>query len=75
MQVPVDKPTDEALAFITLYKAMNPKIKKEVKEMIINDFDNQGAFTYLSLQSWDSETEGLDQSKLWEQFYNKPRNV
>lgn len=74
MEVPINKPTDEALAFITLYKAMNPKIKKEVKEMIINDFDDQAAFTYLSLQSWDSETEGLDQSKLWEQFYNE-RNV
>lgn len=56
---------------------MNREIKKEMKEMIVNGTDDQkeSLFTDLSLQSWDLDAEGLSQSKLWEEFYNKTRHV
>ncbi len=56
---------------------MTSEIKKEVKEMIIteNDDDENAMFTNLSLQSWDAENEDLDESKLWEKFYNESKNV
>lgn len=51
------KHTNEALAFITLYKTMPAVVKKEVKEMIDNDLENEDAtlFTNLSLSSWDAD--------------------
>lgn len=76
MDTPAFKHTDEALAFITLYKTMTSEIKKEVKEMIINETEDESTkFTKLSLQSWDAENEDLDESKLWEKFYNESKNV
>jgi hypothetical protein len=36
--------------------------------MILNDFDDQTAFTYLSSEAWNRESE--DQNNLWKQFYN-----
>ena len=32
MAIPAFKPTNEALAFMTLYKAMTAKVKEEVKK-------------------------------------------
>lgn len=77
MEIQVFEHTNEALAFITLYKAMPSEIKKEVKEMIINEIDNEEAavFTNFSLQSWDADNVNLEESQLWEKFYNESKNV
>lgn len=77
MEVPAIKHTNEALAFITLYNTMTSEIRKEVKEMITSETEDEetAMFTNLSLQSWDAENKDLDESKLWEKFYNKTKNV
>ncbi|HAL83821.1 MAG TPA: hypothetical protein DCO83_17580, partial [Mucilaginibacter sp.] len=51
------KHTNEALAFMTLYKAMPNEVKEEVKEMIVSDAENEEAFlfTSLSLNSWHAD--------------------
>ncbi|MVN22928.1 hypothetical protein [Mucilaginibacter arboris] len=77
MKAPGFKHTNEALAFITLYKAMSPEIKEEVKAMIVDETNEAEAlmFTTLSLQSWDLENEALEESELWENFYNQSKDV
>ncbi len=72
------KHTNEALAFITLYKTMTPDVKKEVKEMIVKEIDDEETdmLTTLSLQSWDLEDEHLEEeSAIWEKFYQEQKNV
>lgn len=72
------KHTNEALAFMTLYKTMAPDVKKEVKEMIVTEIDDEetDTLTALSFQSWDLEDEHLeDESVMWEKFYQEQKNV
>ena len=70
--------TDEALAFITLYKTMSPEVKEEVREMItkertVNEIDQ---LTSLSFQARDEDTKAVvEESKVWEKFYNNRKNV
>ncbi|MEX8546738.1 MAG: hypothetical protein V5804_03975 [Mucilaginibacter sp.] len=73
MAIPAFKPTNEALAFMTLYKAMTPQVKEEVKQMIVDESDAEegSEFTSLSFQNWDLEGDGLAESQLWERFYNE----
>lgn len=71
METTADNYTNEALAFITLYKTMSPKIKEQVKDMIVNDIEDKETdnFTSLSLQSWDNGNDGLEESKIWGKLY------
>lgn len=73
MAIPVFKPTNEALAFMTLYKAMTAKVKEEVKQMIVDEPEAEEGlgFTAMSLHTWDLEGDGLAESQLWERFYNE----
>ena len=72
MATPAFKPTNEALAFMTLYKTMTPQIKEEVKQMIVDESEvEELKFTSLSLQTWDLEGDGLAESQLWERFYDE----
>jgi len=68
------KHTNEALAFMTLYKTMPIEVKEEVKEMIVNEDETEDAamFTSLSLQSWDND---LEENKVWEKLYNENKGV
>ena len=73
METTAFKPTNEALAFITLYKAMTPQVKEEVKQMIVgeSDAEESSMFTWMSLQTWDLEGDGSAESQLWEKFYDE----
>ena len=70
--------TNEALAFITLYRTMRPEVKEEVREMISkekaeNEIDQ---LTSLSFQAWDEDTKAvIEESRVWEKFYNNRKNV
>ncbi len=78
MATPVLKHTNEALALITLYNAMTPEVKKEVKEMIVNETEDEETdmFTALSFQSWDTEDDNIEEeSAIWEKFYKELKNV
>ncbi len=78
MATPVLKHTNEALALITLYNAMTPEVKKEVKEMIVNETEDEETdmFTALSFQSWDAEDDNIEEeSAIWEKFYKELKNV
>jgi hypothetical protein len=68
--------TNEALAFITLYKTMTAEVRQEVKEMIVNESENEEAslFTSLSLQSWEADDD-LEENKVWEKLYNERKCV
>lgn len=50
---------------------MSPKIKEQVKDMIVNDIEDKETdnFTFLSLQSWDKGNDGLEESNIWEKLY------
>ena len=76
MEAPTIKHTNEALAFITLYKAMPAEVKNEVKELIVNDAENEEAFlfTSLSLKSWEADDD-VEENKLWEKLYNDRKGV
>jgi len=70
--------TNEALAFMTLYKTMAPEIQKEVKDMIATESENGEAdmFTALSFEAWDMEDEHLEEeSAIWEKFYNEQKSI
>jgi len=71
------KHSNEALAFITLYKTMPPDVKQEVKVMIENETENEEAaiFTTMSFQSWDAEEDVTSESELWEKFSNNQKDV
>lgn len=73
MATPAFKPTNEALAFMTLYKAMTPKVKEEVKQLIVDESETKEEldFMSLSLQTWNLEGDGLAENQLWERFYNE----
>jgi len=75
METPAIKHTNEALAFITLYKTMPAEVKDEVKEMIVSEAENEEAFlfTSLSLKSW--EADDVEENKLWEKLYNDRKGV
>jgi hypothetical protein len=74
MAVPAYKHTNEALAFITLYKAMRPEIKEEVKEMIVQEVDENelstDMMTAISLDTfkdiWDAK-----ENDQWDDFIKK----
>ena len=70
------KHTNEAIAFITLYKAMPAEVKEEVKDMIINEAENEDAafFTSLSLKSWEAEDEP-GENDVWEKLYNEHKRI
>jgi len=72
MAIAAAKHTNEALAFITLYKAMPAEVKEEVKEMIVSEAETEEAFlfTSLSLKSWEADDD-LVENKLWEKLYNE----
>ena len=74
MATPAVKHTNEALAFMTLYKTMPTKVKEEVKEMIVTEDETEDAamYTSLSLQSWDNN---LEENKVWEKLYNDQKGV
>jgi len=76
MAIPAVKHTNEALAFITLYKAMPAEVKAEVKEMIVSDAESEDAilFTTLSLQSWEDDDD-LEENKVWEKLYHEHNRV
>ncbi len=69
------KHTNEALAFITLYKTMPAEVKEEVKQMIVNDTESEESilFTSLSLKSWGESEDELEENKVWEKLYNEQR--
>ena len=71
------KHTNEAIAFFTLYKSMNKEIKEEVKELIINEGEDEEAklFTSLALNVWDADNDGLEQSDFWEKTYNERKGI
>jgi len=78
MATPVLKHSNEALAFMTLYNAMTSEVKKEVKEMIVKETDDEetGMFTALSFQSWNAEDDNIEEeSAIWERFYKELKNV
>ena len=66
MATPAIKHTNEALAFLTLYKTMPSDVKEEVKDMIVSESENEEAslFTSLSLTSWEADDD-LEENKLW----------
>jgi hypothetical protein len=68
------KHTNEAMAFMTLYKAMPAKVKQEVKEMIDSEVEAEQAvlFTSLSLESWDID---IAESEVWEKLYHERKRV
>jgi hypothetical protein len=70
------KHTNEALAFMTLYKTMPSSVKEEVKEMIAYEAEHEEAslFTSLSLKSWETDEE-LEENKMWERLYNERKRV
>ena len=76
MSISVVKHTNEALAFITLYKTMPAEVKEEVKDMIVSEAENEetSLFTALSLQSWE-EDDALEENKIWEKLYNERKRV
>jgi hypothetical protein len=72
------KYTNEALAFITLYRTMRPEVKEEVRDMIIKETaDNEtDLLTSLSFQAWDEDTAAaIEESNVWEKFYNNHKHV
>jgi len=76
MATPAIKHTNEALAFMTLYKTMPDDVKEEVKEMIVSEEENKdiALFTSLSLNSWE-ENDDLEENKVWEKLYNDHKRV
>ena len=76
METPIIKHTNEALAFITLYKTMPAEVKDEVKELIVSEAENEEAFlfTSLSLKSWEADDD-VEENKLWEKLYNDRKGV
>jgi hypothetical protein len=76
MATPAIKHTNEALAFITLYKTMPARVKEEVKEMIDSEVDTEDAilFTSLSLKSWEEDSD-LEENKVWEELYNERKRA
>lgn len=76
MATPAIKHTNEALAFLTLYKTMPSDVKEEVKDMIVSESENEEAslFTSLSLTSWEADDD-LEENKLWEKLYNERKSV
>ncbi len=78
METTAFKHTNEALAFMTLYKTMAPEIQKEVKDMIVLETEDEeiDMFTALSFEAWDMENEHLEEeSAMWEKFYNEQKSV
>jgi len=78
MATPVLKHSNEALALITLYNAMTSEVKKEVKEMIVKETEDEETdmFTDLSFQSWDAKDDNIEEeSAIWEKFYKELKNV
>lgn len=70
--------TNEALAFITLYRTMRPEVKEEVRDMIIRETaeNETDQLTSLSFQAWDENTAAVvEESKVWEKFYNNRKHV
>ncbi len=76
MATPAIKHTNEALAFMTLYKTMPADVKAEVKEMIVSEDENKDTalFTSLSFKSWE-ENDDLEENKAWEKLYNEHKRV
>lgn len=76
MGTPAIKHTNEALAFITLYKSMPSEVKDEVKELIVSEAENEEAslFTSLSLKSWEVDDD-VEENKIWENFYNSRNDI
>jgi hypothetical protein len=66
------KHSKEALAFWTLFKAMKPEIKKEVRDMIINEtiLDDEITTDMMTAMSLDSFQEIWDapENEHWEDF-------
>lgn len=78
METTAFKHTNEALAFMTLYKTMAPEIQKEVKDMIVLETEDEerDMFTALSFEAWNKEDEHLEEeSAMWEKFYNEQKSV
>ncbi len=72
------KHSNQALAFMALYKTMAPQVQKEVKEMIEIITENQEAdlFTTLAFQAWDMENDQSEQENaIWEKHYKEPKGV
>jgi hypothetical protein len=71
------KHTNEAMAFITLFKTMRPEIKEEVRQMIADESEDSEIekFTTISLQSWDMDDDGANESNIWEKFYNERKKL
>ncbi len=78
MEIQPSKYTNEALAFITLYKTMAPEIQKEVKKLIITELEDEevNQFTALSFEAWDAENNQLEEENaIWEKFCNEQKGV
>jgi len=77
MDARASKHTNEALAFMTLFKSMRPEIKEEVKEMIVHELENTDSeiFTSLSFQAWDAEDDAIKESEVWEKYYHERRKI
>ncbi|RYE09029.1 MAG: hypothetical protein EOP44_02520 [Sphingobacteriaceae bacterium] len=77
MEAQSAKYTNEALAFMTLYKTMAPEVQKEVKALIeTENEEDTDLLTAISFEAWDIENDkSEEESAIWEKFLNEQKGV